>query len=342
MKEIIYQLPNWTFEYKYLIVFSMAVLVSAVLIPGLIRYSIKNGYVDVPNVRKIHTHPIPNLGGIAIFCGLLVASLFWYRFFNSTDFLFIITGVLILFITGIIDDIKGMKAKRKLVFQILASFIVVAGGIRITSFYNFLGIGELPLIIQYLFSIIVIVGVINAYNLIDGLDGLAGGIGIINFGVMGYVFYSLHYTSFALLSFAVAGSLLGFLTYNFNPARIFMGDTGALILGFLTVVLGIKAIELNENTQFYSSQNMLYLISSIMFLPVFDTLRVFVVRIIKHKSPFTAGKDHLHHILLKKGLNSREVAYILITTNIIIILIGFMINYIIPLQIFTSILMLIL
>lgn len=344
MKEILSQLPNWILEYKHLIAFSTAVLISSLLIPPIIKYSIKFGYVDIPDSRKIHSKSVPNLGGIAIFLGLIIASLFWFRFFNNSDFLYISIGSIVLFVTGIFDDIKGMKAKRKLILQIIAAFIVVSGGIRITSFHDFLGIGELPLIAQYIFSIILIVGVINAYNLIDGLDGLAGGIGVVNFAVMGYVFFSLQHTSFALLSFAVAGAILGFLVYNFNPAKIFMGDTGALILGFLTVVLGIKAIELNihTHTQFYSSQNMIFSISSIMFLPVFDTLRVFAIRIIRHKSPFTAGKDHLHHILLKKGLHPREVTYILITINIVIILIGFMINYLVPIKVFTSTLMLIL
>jgi len=344
MLEIIHKLPALTFEYKYFIVFATAVLISAVLIPFIIKYSLKYGYVDIPNSRKIHTGRIPNLGGIAIFLGLFIASLFWYKFFNNPDFIFISTSVIILLITGIIDDIKGMKARKKLIFQIIAAFIIVAGGLRITSFYNFMGIGELPIVVQYLFSVILIVGVINAYNLIDGIDGLAAGIGIINFGVMGYMFYSLHHTSFALLSFAVSGSLLGFLMYNYNPAKIFMGDTGALILGFLTVVLGIKLIELNgiKSIQIYTPQNMVVTISSIMFLPVFDTLRVFAIRIYKHKSPFTAGKDHLHHILLKYGLQSREVTLILITINIIIILIGFTINYVLPIKVFTSSLMLIL
>ncbi len=344
MLEIINNLHAWTFEYKHFIVFSTAVIISSLLIPLVIKISLKYGYVDIPNSRKIHTGRIPNLGGVAIFLGLFIASLFWYKFFNNSDFIFISASVLILLITGLFDDIKGMKAKRKLVFQIVSAFIIVAGGIRITSFHGFLGINELPVYFQYLFSVVLIVGVINAYNLIDGIDGLAAGIGIVNFGVMGYVFFMLHYTSFALLSFAVSGSLLGFLIYNYNPAKIFMGDTGALVLGFLTVVLGIKAIELNgfEAIQVYSPKNMIVSISSIMFLPVFDTLRVIVVRIFKHKSPFKAGKEHLHHVLLKKGLHPREVALILITINIIMILIGFTVNYIIPVKVFASSLMLIL
>ncbi len=344
MLEIIHKLPSLTFEYKHFIVFATAVLISALIIPFIIKLSLKYGYVDIPNSRKIHTGRIPNLGGIAIFLGLFIASLFWYKFFNNSDFIFISVSSLILLITGIFDDIKGMKAKKKLVLQIIAAFIIVAGGIRITSFYGFLGINELPIVVQYVFSVILIVGVINAYNLIDGIDGLAAGIGIINFIVIGYLFFSLHHTSFALLSFAVSGSLLGFLIYNYNPAKIFMGDTGALILGFLTVIFGIKIIELNgvEAIRVYSPQNMVVSISSIMFLPVFDTLRVFAIRIFKHKSPFTAGKDHLHHILLKKGLQQREVTLILITINIIIILIGFTVNYILPVQVFTSALMLIL
>lgn len=344
MLEIIHNLPSWTFEYKHFIVFSTAVIISSLLMPLIIKLSLKFGYVDIPNNRKIHTGSIPNLGGVAIFLGLFIASLFWYRFFNNPDFIFISASLLILLVTGLFDDIRGMKAKKKLVFQIVSAFIIVAGGIRITSFHGFLGINELPIIAQYLFSVVLIVGVVNAYNLIDGIDGLAAGIGVVNFGVLGYVFFMLHYTSFALLSFAVTGSLLGFLVYNYNPAKIFMGDTGALVIGFLTVVMGIKAIELNgfEAIQVYSPQNMIVSVSSIMFLPVFDTLRVFAIRILKHKSPFTAGKDHLHHILLKKGLHPREVTLILITINIIIILIGFTVNYIIPVKVFASSLMLIL
>lgn len=338
MKEIIHQLPTWMLEYKFFIVFSTGVLISSLLIPQIIRLSMKNGWVDIPDGRKIHLRSIPNLGGIAIILGLLIASLFWYRYFRSTDFIFMVIGVFILFFTGIFDDIKGMKARKKLLFQILASFIVVAGGIRITSFQGFLGIGELNIITQYIFSIIVIVGVINAYNLIDGIDGLAGGIGIINLSIIGYVFYTMHHTSFALISFAGAGSLLGFLIYNFNPARIFMGDTGAMTLGFLTVILGIKAIELNtiNYSDTYLSQHMLVFISSIMFLPVFDTLRVFTLRIIHKKSPFTPGKDHLHHILLKLGLKPVQVTVLLYTLNLLVILMGFLINYIKPLNLFVS------
>lgn len=338
MKEIIHQLPNWMFEYKFFIVFSTAALISSLLIPQIIRLSMKNGWVDIPDGRKIHLRSIPNLGGIAIFIGLFFASLFWYRYFRSTDFIFIAIGILIIFFTGIFDDIKGMKARKKLFFQIIASFVVVSGGIRITSFQGFFGIGDINIVTQYVFSMIVIVGVINAYNLIDGIDGLAGGIGVINLSIIGYVFYSMSHTSFALISFAGAGSLLGFLLYNFNPARIFMGDTGAMILGFLTVILGIKAIELNTITftHTYLSQHMLLFISSIMFLPVFDTLRVFIFRILHKKSPFTPGKDHLHHVLLKLGLKPVQVTILLYTLNVLVILMGFLINYIKPLNLFVS------
>lgn len=338
MKEIIHQLPTWMLEYKLIIVFATAVIISTLLIPQIIRFSLKNGWVDVPDSRKIHLRSIPNLGGVAIFIGLFVASLFWYKYFKSTDFIFIVIGVLILFITGIVDDIKGMKARRKLLLQILAAVIVVSGGLRITSFQGFLGIGELNIISQYVFSVIVIVGVINAYNLIDGIDGLAGGIGVINFCIIGYVFYVMGHTSFSLLSFAVAGSLLGFLIYNFTPARIFMGDTGSMIIGFLTVVLGIKAIQLNlvAHNHVFLSQNMLLFISSIMFLPVFDTLRVFVLRIIHRKSPFTPGKDHLHHILLKLGLKPVEVTVLLCTLNLLVILMGFLVNYVKPFNLFVN------
>lgn len=338
MVEMIQYFPSWIIEYKLFIVFATAILISTLLIPQIIRFSLKYGWVDIPDSRKIHISSIPNLGGVAIFFGLFIASVCWIRYFRSNDFIFIITGVLILLFTGIFDDLKGLKARKKLFIQIITAIIVVSGGIRVTSFQGFLGVYELPVIAQYIFSIIVIVGVINAYNLMDGIDGLAGGIGVINFSILGYVFYSMHHIAFALLAFAVAGSLIGFLIYNFNPAKIFMGDTGALIIGFLTVVLGIKAIEFNLNPvkQVYLSQNMLIFISSIMFLPVFDTLRVFAVRVWKGKSPFTPGKDHIHHVLLKKGLKPVEVTIVLYALNIIVILFGLTINYYKPINLFIN------
>lgn len=338
MINIIQYFPSWVIEYKLFIVFITAVAISSLLIPQIIRYSFKYGWVDVPDNRKIHIRSVPNLGGVAIFLGLFFASVFWLKYFNSNDFIYLIFGVIILFVTGIFDDIKGLRAKKKLFIQIVAAFIVVAGGIRITSFQGFLGIYELPVYTQYVFSVFVIVGVVNAYNLMDGIDGLAGGIGVINFGILGYVFYSMHHMAYALLAIAVAGSLIGFLIYNFNPAKIFMGDTGALIIGFLTVVLGIKAIEFNLTPvkQLYLSQNMLIFISSIMFLPVFDTLRVFAVRVFKRKSPFTPGKDHIHHILLKKGLKPVEVTIVLYALNLLVILCGLIINYYKPINLFIN------
>jgi len=344
MPDFINKIIIHVFEYKYIIVFVTALLISAILIPFIIKFSIKNGFVDVPNSRKIHTKNIPNIGGVAIFISLFIASLLWYKFFNNADFIFISSGLLILLITGIFDDIKGMKAKRKLYLQIITAIIVVSGGIKITSFYGIFGIYQLPVAVQYLLSVLLIVGVINAYNLIDGIDGLAGSIGLINFGVIGYIFYLQGYTSFAILSFAVSGSLLGFLLYNYNPAKIFMGDTGAMMLGFLIVVLGIKAIQLNSFVTIihFNSQTFIIMVSALMFLPVFDTLRVLLVRIIKHKSPFIAGKDHIHHLLLKKGLKPREVTLLLITVNIIFIMLGFTINYAEPIKLFANTLMLIL
>lgn len=337
MREIISQIPLIPIEYKFVIIFTTAVSISFLLIPRIIRFSIKYGWVDVPDGRKIHLRSIPNLGGIAIFAGLLIASLSWFDFFLSTDYIFIIISVLILFFTGIFDDIKGMRAKKKLLFQIIAASISVAGGIKISSFQGMFGIYELPAAVQYGFTILVIVGVVNAYNLMDGIDGLAGGIGIINFSALGYIFYDMNHISYALLSFAVAGSLLGFLVYNFNPAKIFMGDTGALIMGFLTVVLGIKAVEFNLlPVGDYSSKNIILLVSCIMFLPVFDTLRVLSMRLTKKKSPFTPGRDHLHHLLLARGMKPSEVAVTLYVLNILIILIGFSYNHIITTKLFIN------
>jgi UDP-GlcNAc:undecaprenyl-phosphate/decaprenyl-phosphate GlcNAc-1-phosphate transferase len=326
--------PRWLSDYKYLIVFGLAFMITYLFIPFIIRLALQRGLVDKPGERKIHKGLIPNLGGVAIFIGFAGASLLWVRFFNNLDFIWILTAVILLFLTGVVDDVKGLKATTKLSIQVAVSFILVAGGIRLTSFYGLFGIHELPLAVQYFYSMIVIVGVINAYNFIDGMDGLAGGLGFISFLVMAVIFISFGNVPYAILSFSMAGALLAFLRFNFNPASIFMGDTGALLIGLMIVVLGIKAIEMNgtrvHNEEFIP--NMILLVASVMGLPVFDTLRVSLIRISHKKSPFTPDNRHLHHILLRYGFDQRKTVLILYAINILIILTGFLIKDMKPLQ----------
>lgn len=307
--------------------FLVALTSTIVILPYVIRVAKEKKLFDIPNERKIHTALIPRFGGLAIFFGLLVSILMFIDLFNNYSFFYLFTSIIILFSIGIIDDVKGMRAMDKFYVQIFAAFIVAYGGFRLESLYGLFGVYELPIGVQYILTTLIIVGVTNAYNLIDGIDGLAGGIGLINFVVLGMIFLHLNNLSFAIISFVFAGSILGFLTFNFQPAKIFMGDAGSLIVGFSMITIGIYAINNNElvsNMRYVTNINII--IGSIVFLPVMDTLRVFFLRLIHKKSPFTPDKNHIHHILLNQGLNHRSSSLMLYAANILIIIMGFILK----------------
>jgi UDP-GlcNAc:undecaprenyl-phosphate/decaprenyl-phosphate GlcNAc-1-phosphate transferase len=325
-------------EYLLFIAGIVAFLISLLLVPVLIKHSYKNYWVDDPNPRKIHRIPTPVTGGTAIFASFILPAIVWFTLFTRTEFLVIFLGATILFVVGVADDLKGIRARKKLYIQLVVAFLVVASGIRITSFQGFLGIYDLPVLLQYCFTILVVVGVVNAYNLMDGVDGLVGGISFLSFGILGLMFYSFHQIPYAFISFALAGGILGFLIYNFSPAKIFMGDSGALTIGFMIVVFGIKALEFNIDQAHasYLPENMVVFVSGLMLLPVSDTIRVLIVRIFRRRSPFLPDKDHVHHLLLKLGLKPVEVTIVLYSVHILIIFVVLMINFHRPVHVFLN------
>jgi UDP-N-acetylmuramyl pentapeptide phosphotransferase/UDP-N-acetylglucosamine-1-phosphate transferase len=185
--------------------------------------------------------------------------------------------------------------------QLALATLIAISGIRISSFDGLFGINELPLIAQYTFTILAIVGITNAFNLIDGIDGLAGGLGFMSLVTLGLFLIMSGDVNTALVAFALAGGLLAFLYFNFNPARIFMGDTGSLIVGFVIAVLCIRLMQVNAFvTKPYLTHAPTFVLG-IVFIPVFDTLRVFAIRIWNGGSPFVADKTHIHHLLTNAG-----------------------------------------
>jgi UDP-N-acetylmuramyl pentapeptide phosphotransferase/UDP-N-acetylglucosamine-1-phosphate transferase len=187
--------------------------------------------------------------------------------------------------------------------QIALAFLIALSGIRITSFEGLFGIDELPLYSQYSFTILAIVGITNAFNLVDGIDGLAGGLGFMSLITLGVFLTISGDVSGALIAFALAGGLLAFLHYNFSPARIFMGDTGSLVLGFIIAVLCIRMLNVNSVSQNPVVNHIPVFILGVVLIPVFDTLRVFAIRIWKGKSPFEADRTHIHHLLTNNGFS---------------------------------------
>jgi UDP-GlcNAc:undecaprenyl-phosphate/decaprenyl-phosphate GlcNAc-1-phosphate transferase len=288
-------------DYKFaLLCFLTAFVVTLITIPPIIHLVRKYRLYDVPDHRKEHSIPIPTMGGIAIIAGMMAALIFWFPFSGDASIVTFFLSVVVLFSMGIMDDIKDLSAKYKFMIEIVLAILITVSGIRITSFNGLFGIHELPITAQYTFTIIAIVGVTNAFNLLDGIDGLAGGLGFMSLVMLGIFLIFSEEPTMALIAFAMAGALLAFLYFNFNPARIFMGDTGSLVLGFVISVLCIKLIQANNGPGKILAHAPVFALG-IVLIPVFDTLRVFAERIWKGKSPFDADRSHIHHLLTNAG-----------------------------------------
>jgi UDP-GlcNAc:undecaprenyl-phosphate/decaprenyl-phosphate GlcNAc-1-phosphate transferase len=285
-----------------ILAFVTAFIVAMLVMPPLIRIVNRFHLFDVPDDRKEHNIPIPTMGGIASLAGLLIACLLWYRFTNDILTISFFFSICTLSAVGIMDDLKNMPARYKLVIQAAVASLIAFSGIRIESFNGLFGIEQLHLAAQYTITIITITGITNAYNLIDGIDGLAGGLGFMSLIILGIILTLCNDGNNAIIAFALGGSLLGFLYYNFNPARIFMGDTGSLVLGFVVAVLSVQIIRLNSglNTDIIIANAPVFALG-IVAIPVFDTLRVFAIRIWQGRSPFSPDKNHIHHLLTNNG-----------------------------------------
>jgi UDP-N-acetylmuramyl pentapeptide phosphotransferase/UDP-N-acetylglucosamine-1-phosphate transferase len=225
---------------------------------------------------------------------------------------------------GLKDDIIGLGPGIKFVAQFVSALIVaMIANIRIADLHGIFGIYDMPYYASVILTVFFIVGIVNAFNLIDGIDGLAGSIGLILCVVFGVLFYKSGDLGWAYLATGLAGALLGFLFFNVTPARIFMGDSGSLLLGFVAAVLSIKFMNVSLTESVLVGPFMitsgLGLVSAILIIPVFDTLRVFTLRIFRGKSPFTADSNHIHHRLLSLGLSHVQATLVLASVNVVFV-----------------------
>ena len=226
------------------------------------------------------------------------------------------------------DDLKDLAARYKLVIEAGVATLLAVSGIRITSFGGLFGINELHIIAQYIITVVTIVGITNAFNLIDGIDGLAGGLGFMSLVTLGIFLTISKDLNYAMIAFAFAGALLGFLYFNFNPARIFMGDTGSLVLGFVIAVLCVQLMKINSIHSTPVVPNIYVFTLGIVMIPVFDTLRVFGTRIWNGRSPFSADKTHIHHLITNKGFTHGFAARLIcVFHGFILILVYWMKNW---------------
>ncbi len=306
------------------IAFLLGLVTAFVVTPFSMRIAKKYGAIDVPNDRRVNKKPMPRLGGIAVIAGFFVSTIYLLISMSiegklvlfEEDMLWLklvgfFVGIIILGITCFIDDTKGIHSLTKLIVQIVAALIVVACGIRIENFeIPFLnGQAELNIVLSYIITVCWIVGVTNAINLIDGLDGLSSGISLISC-ISLLIIFTLNGSPLIaiVLITALGGAISGFLPYNFNPAKTFIGDTGSNFLGFSLAVISILGVA--------KTYTALVLIAPIIVLalPLFDTLFAIFRRIKNGKSlkaVFKADKGHLHHRLMQKGYNQKQAVFIL-------------------------------
>ena len=302
--------------------FIIAILVMSPLIKIINRFHL----FDMPDKRKEHNTPIPTMGGLASGAGMAIACLFWFRFTNDTFIIVFFFSAAVLLAVGVMDDMKNMPARYKLVIQASVALLIAFSGVRITSFNGLLGIHDLTISAQYTITVLAITGITNAFNLIDGIDGLAGGLGFMSLVTLGLFLTLCKDSNTAIVAFALSGGLLGFLYYNFNPAKIFMGDTGSLVLGFVISVLCVKLININTETFFPVIRHAPVFVMSIVAIPVFDTVRVFTIRIWQGRSPFSPDKNHIHHLLTNNGWSHRFTSKLICVVHGIILIIGYMLK----------------
>lgn len=283
-------------------------IISLILVPIVRNKSIKKGFYDIPNDRKIHQTPIPRLGGIAIWAStclsVVILLLCFWRYPHDNALSGIFAGGTIIFILGLIDDLYGLSPKVKLLFQFVAAIVAYTFGVQMLSFHlpfidNAINLGLLSLPI----TVIWIVGISNAVNFIDGVDGLAGGVSVISALTLGVVAYYNHQPVGALVVSVLAGAILGFLVYNFHPAKIFMGDAGALFTGFVLASVAVTGVLKTVTVT-------ILLPILILSVPLLDISYSTFRRLLQGKSPFIADGDHIHHKLLKAGISQNRTVVI--------------------------------
>ena len=310
------------------------ILLSLRMYPVIIHLVKSKNLMDEPVDRSMHTAKTPTLGGVGMFITFTLTLITAGMFLNLPQadllkLLSLLAATITLMFLGIKDDLLGLAPRKKFIIQAMAAaLVIVLTDVRIASCYGLLGLEELPYLVSVIFSIFVFLAVINAYNLIDGIDGLAGTIAIIvstSFGT--FFFLNGRYLMLAV-SFALIGALIGFLRYNLSERRrIFMGDCGSMFVGFLLAYQAITFLEFNaKEVTPYTIKVAPIMAMAILSFPILDTVRVFIIRMAKKRSPFSADRNHIHHRLLDLGHSHKKATLILAIINILVIALAFLIK----------------
>ncbi|MBU3010515.1 undecaprenyl/decaprenyl-phosphate alpha-N-acetylglucosaminyl 1-phosphate transferase [Polaribacter vadi] len=311
------------------IVFFLSIFLSYLCYPIIIRVSKAKRLMAKPNHRSVHRFKTPNLGGIGIFLAINLIITLLGNYFEDSTLLSLLGSITILFFTGLIDDLVGVKPKSKLLLQVIAATaVILISDLRITDLQGLMGIGELSYVVSTLLTIFFFVLLINAYNLIDGVDGLAGMFAITVTVFFGFFYYVNGNNSMFFLSICIVGSLISFLIFNFSKKeKVFMGDTGSLVIGFLLAYQAVNflTVDFNPNFLIQNTKSPVFILALFSF-PILDTSRVFLLRIMKKKSPFSADKSHIHHVFLNYGLKHWQISVLSTFFTSTLVLIVFLFN----------------
>lgn len=305
-------------------VFMLAFLITVVTIPTIVRVARLKDLCAKPNQRTSHDSAIPNLGGMALFVGFLISAIIIAGNFLSSNLFYFIGGLVVLFFVGMKDDVLIIDPRKKLAAQILVAVIIaVLADIKIVNLFGIFHIGYISYLASILITVFIILVLINGFNLIDGIDGLASGAGIVTSLFFGIWFWSVGDVAYTIICFSMAGSLAGFFLYNVfgQKNKIFLGDTGSLLLGLTVSVLMIRFLDpvINNGTGNFSNSSPA-IAAGVLVLPLFDTIRIFTIRMLQGKSPFAADHQHIHHLLLGMGLSHLRSTIILLSVNVFFIL----------------------
>jgi UDP-GlcNAc:undecaprenyl-phosphate/decaprenyl-phosphate GlcNAc-1-phosphate transferase len=307
------------------IIFSsaFAFLITFFSIPVIIEIAKLKKLFDEPDERKVHKAVVPTLGGLGIFAGFVMATLVCVPALAAVDLQYFIAATLVIFFLGLKDDILVLSANKKFLGQVVAAGILIKfGGVEITNMHGFLGIDHIPHMASMALTLFTIIVITNSFNLIDGVDGLAGSLGLLTSLVFGTYFFIINEVMFSVMAFALSGALIAFLIYNVSPAKIFMGDTGSLLIGLLNSAFVVKFIAV-AGTSSFPLEAAPALGFAILIVPLSDTLRVFSLRILSRRSPFSPDRNHIHHFLLDLGLNHKAISLSCVVANILLILLAY-------------------
>ena len=303
---------------------TLAFLITFFAIPIIIQVARRKKLFDEPDERKVHKVVIPTLGGLGIFGGFILATLIGAPV-GSNELQYFAAAAIVIFFLGIKDDILILSAAKKFIGQLVAAGIIIKfGGVQLSNMHGFLGITTIPYLASIILTLFTIIVIINSFNLIDGIDGLAGSLGLLTSLVFGIYFFYAGQLLYGVMALSLAGSLVGFLIYNFSPAKIFMGDTGSLLIGLINSILVVKFINIaGSPVGKFPLEAAPAIGFAILIVPLFDTLRVFAFRILSRRSPFSPDRTHVHHFLLEKGYSHKKITLLCVACNIGLILMAF-------------------